>query len=299
MSKFHFPSRKITSIRATHILCFINIFIFIYNPIDSFFLALFTRFFIGLSISINIVATNTFIAETVPPNKTGFYVSLYESGVTLGILLSYVANFVLTVHYQAIIMIMSLFNIMGIISLHYKIKLVFNQFDRFHHLENTRTSSSTRHSSGSQKPTRNFSTSSNSSTCSRKKLMQKSSKNKKSSSGQKVGRRKTSKDSVSDKILNFDDDDLVVLGFNSPESSPEILLQSEFTRNALDEHHREGNNSQLHKQSSKVSNKSSSSKSKQFYSRKRKSSVHKLSNLRTFSKKNLVKTWVTTSKKRP
>ena len=104
-------------IKFCHLLCCFNVIMFSLSY-RSYFLGLLARFFIGFSISLNLVASTTFVADTVPADRRGFYVSLNEAGVTFGILLSYLANYFFEAKWRVITGLMGIFNFSGLLGLY-------------------------------------------------------------------------------------------------------------------------------------------------------------------------------------
>ncbi|XP_073436668.1 solute carrier family 2, facilitated glucose transporter member 10 isoform X3 [Dendrobates tinctorius] len=84
-------SGRRTSILASNVVVLSGSVILILS--GSFWWLVIGRFTIGLAISVSSMACCIYISEIVQPHQRGMLVSLYETGITVGILLSYAVNY--------------------------------------------------------------------------------------------------------------------------------------------------------------------------------------------------------------
>ncbi|CAJ0946882.1 unnamed protein product [Ranitomeya imitator] len=84
-------SGRRTSILASNVVVLSGSVILILS--GSFWWLVIGRFTIGLAISVSSMACCIYISEIVQPHQRGMLVSLYETGITVGILLSYSVNY--------------------------------------------------------------------------------------------------------------------------------------------------------------------------------------------------------------
>ena len=61
---------------------------------SSFFLLLLGRFILGFAVSLSAIAECIYISEIASPEKRGMLVSLNELGITVGILISFLVNYI-------------------------------------------------------------------------------------------------------------------------------------------------------------------------------------------------------------
>ncbi|KAM4031320.1 solute carrier family 2, facilitated glucose transporter member 10 isoform 2-T3 [Anomaloglossus baeobatrachus] len=87
-------SGRRTSIMASNVVVLSGSIILILS--GSFLWLVIGRFTIGLGISISSMACCIYVSEIVQPHQRGMLVSLYETGITVGILLSYGINYFLS-----------------------------------------------------------------------------------------------------------------------------------------------------------------------------------------------------------
>ena len=80
------------------------------------------RIILGFFISLNMIKTTSFIAETVKESVRGFYLSLNEAGVTFGILISFVTSAVFGDNWKVLFVIMLPVSFVGMVSLYFKNK---------------------------------------------------------------------------------------------------------------------------------------------------------------------------------
>lgn len=66
--------------------------------ISSYVALLAGRILVGFAMCISSMSCCIFVSEVVTPDRRGFLVSLYETGITVGILAAYTANYILSEH---------------------------------------------------------------------------------------------------------------------------------------------------------------------------------------------------------
>lgn len=64
--------------------------------INSYFTLLFGRMIVGFGVCISSMSCCIFVSEMVTPDSRGFLVTVYESGITVGILAAYAVNYMLS-----------------------------------------------------------------------------------------------------------------------------------------------------------------------------------------------------------
>ena len=89
---------------------------------DNMVCGLFFRTVLGFFISLNMIKTTSFIAETVSDDSRGFYLSLNEAGVTFGILASFVTSAVFGSNWKILFLFMLPVSFVAMSALFFKFK---------------------------------------------------------------------------------------------------------------------------------------------------------------------------------